>query len=786
MNVIEFSIKALDNFSANMDKFHRGLTKTEKAFAALGLTAAAYAAVRSVKASLDNAEAMGVAAQKANMATEQFSALAWAAKMSNVEQGSLTTGLKLLGRALAEGDATPAGKALGFLGVSATDANGRLRPTIDVLMDVADGFKNAKDDANKTKTAMELFGRSGVDMVPMLNQGSEAIREMMEDAKKLGIVISDDFAASANQVNDNLDTLAQVIKGSVNVAMAQVSPVIEQITGQFIQFATEGDNVAKVGESIAAGLRVVMTAVVGVSGAFKTMGEWLGGVFAASGNFKEAFNILKITVADAEKNVTVVAKNIADVWDKGAQSVAGSEAKKMTALRKAAASLKNVEHETKAAKEAQEAYAETYKQLTDLLKAAQTPEEAHIARLEAITDLQKKLGGTSKELTAAIARENEEWEHTELSTQRYKDSVTGVMATTTRLIKDDLKQVGNATYQMSVALKSAFKTLSKGIGDSIGDAIVNGSSLQDSMESIGKNIAVSLISAFVQAQIAGVVAGTAVNTAWLPWAAAIIVLKLLLDEFGPIVIALGAVAVAVGLAVSAAWAIPGAVILVIIAAVLILKKLFEEFGILGVIFAPLIATFYVLKAVVELVSDAVKSLFSTDGGIFSSMLDGVLSAFRAILDVIRAIVDAAKNIIGGGGGIIGNILGGAGNLIGGAVSSIGSMLGFAGGGFTGYGSRSGGLDGQGGFLAMLHPQETVIDHVLDSEGTTRGSTGAGGTQGLSIQSVTIHVLENAINVDAFAHMDKMQLRAALGQPIIDALNEMTSIGVRPNFATENR
>ena len=35
---------------------------------------------------------------------------------------------------------------------------------------------------------------------------------------------------------------------------------------------------------------------------------------------------------------------------------------------------------------------------------------------------------------------------------------------------------------------------------------------------------------------------------------------------------------------------------------------------------------------------------------------------------------------------------------------------FAGGGFTGFGPRSGGLDGQGGFLAMLHPRETVIDH----------------------------------------------------------------------------
>lgn len=41
-----------------------------------------------------------------------------------------------------------------------------------------------------------------------------------------------------------------------------------------------------------------------------------------------------------------------------------------------------------------------------------------------------------------------------------------------------------------------------------------------------------------------------------------------------------------------------------------------------------------------------------------------------------------------------------------------SPVSFAGGGHTGNGPRSGGLDGQGGFMAMLHPQETVTDHTL--------------------------------------------------------------------------
>jgi len=44
---------------------------------------------------------------------------------------------------------------------------------------------------------------------------------------------------------------------------------------------------------------------------------------------------------------------------------------------------------------------------------------------------------------------------------------------------------------------------------------------------------------------------------------------------------------------------------------------------------------------------------------------------------------------------------------------------FDGGGYTGMGARSGGVDGKGGFPAILHPNETVIDH---SKGQTMGAT----------------------------------------------------------------
>ena len=62
----------------------------------------------------------------------------------------------------------------------------------------------------------------------------------------------------------------------------------------------------------------------------------------------------------------------------------------------------------------------------------------------------------------------------------------------------------------------------------------------------------------------------------------------------------------------------------------------------------------------------------------------------------------------------------------GIVSNIMSVAApsFDGGGFTGNGLRSGGLDGKGGFWAMMHPQETVIDHTKSSgKGVSVGGSG---------------------------------------------------------------
>lgn len=117
------------------------------------------------------------------------------------------------------------------------------------------------------------------------------------------------------------------------------------------------------------------------------------------------------------------------------------------------------------------------------------------------------------------------------------------------------------------------------------------------------------------------------------------------------------------------------------------------------------------------------------GQAFSSALEGVFLRTKSVGEAFRALGANILSI-----GVQQAITNPAGKWLG---DQFKSLLGFEGGGFTGYGPRTGGMDGRGGFLAMLHPNETVVDH-------TRGQRAASVVYNLN---TTVHASDNASKRD---------------------------------------
>jgi len=109
-----------------------------------------------------------------------------------------------------------------------------------------------------------------------------------------------------------------------------------------------------------------------------------------------------------------------------------------------------------------------------------------------------------------------------------------------------------------------------------------------------------------------------------------------------------------------------------------------------------------IKQTADMIGDAFENAFM-------SMIDGTKSAKDAFKDLTRSIIaDLYRQYVVKQ--ITGFITQAVGGFMAGPVQGP-NLPSANGGGYTGNGARAGGLDGRGGFMAMLHPRETIVDHT---------------------------------------------------------------------------
>ena len=110
-------------------------------------------------------------------------------------------------------------------------------------------------------------------------------------------------------------------------------------------------------------------------------------------------------------------------------------------------------------------------------------------------------------------------------------------------------------------------------------------------------------------------------------------------------------------------------------------------------------------------------------GLNATLKDSIIDAAMGGEDAFGQLADAIKRAaieyaLFGTGALAPAGAEGGGGILGGLLGSLGGLLSFEGGGYTGSGPRSGGVDGRGGMLSILHPNETVTDHTRGGSGGT--------------------------------------------------------------------
>jgi hypothetical protein len=225
----------------------REMRKMQESAKRLGIAigsamAAAGGAIAGItKRAIDAADQTRKAAQMVGMSAKEFSTLRFAADQSGVAMETLRTSLARMSVNIADaarGTGTAA-QAFRLLGIEVRNSDGTLKSNREILGQVAERFAKMQDGAQKTALAVDIFGRSGANLIPMLNQGAEGIEQLEDRARALGLEISDKTAAQAEKFNDLLSQLGNLATGLGNDIAAKLLPSLTQYTEQIVEAGIE-------------------------------------------------------------------------------------------------------------------------------------------------------------------------------------------------------------------------------------------------------------------------------------------------------------------------------------------------------------------------------------------------------------------------------------------------------------------------------------------------------------------------------------------------------------------
>lgn len=156
----------------------------------LALVTATTAVAAAIKSNIDRMDDLSKAAQRANLPTEQFSALAYAGELADVSMQDLQSALGKLAKA--QGDSlkltSEQGRFFKALGIEVADTSGKLRNTYQVFLDFADVFQQHKGSPEVMAAGMNIFGRSFQNLIPLLKDGREGLEAAAEEAERLGLI----------------------------------------------------------------------------------------------------------------------------------------------------------------------------------------------------------------------------------------------------------------------------------------------------------------------------------------------------------------------------------------------------------------------------------------------------------------------------------------------------------------------------------------------------------------------------------------------------------------------
>lgn len=271
---VKKSTDKLSSFERTTGKVGRSMVKAGAVMMGAGaaIGGAMFAASKSVA---DYAGTIKDTSEATGIGVEAWQKMAYAAKISGIEQEKLSGSMVKFDKLIAEAasGSKTASKVFTDLGVKIKDAGGNVRAPNEIFDDVAEKLKNMEDGAEKTARACDFFGKSGAELMPMLNAGKSGLKDLYKAAELTGNVLDDEVILSVDAFGEKLDAVGLQVKGLglrfgaslipiMHNLLNRISGIIEKVSGWMQRNPQLAATIGKVAMVLAGLLVTVGTASV--------------------------------------------------------------------------------------------------------------------------------------------------------------------------------------------------------------------------------------------------------------------------------------------------------------------------------------------------------------------------------------------------------------------------------------------------------------------------------------------------------------------------------------------
>jgi len=246
----------LDSADKQTKGFAQNIQKHSKtigiAMVAIG-TAIVGVATKSVLSYAKMGDEVAKMAKRTGFSTEALSELRYAAELS----GTSLAGVEKASRTLS-GAILDAGfgletyvRAFDKIGLSYEQLKS-LSPEEQFLA-VMESLAGLSDESERAALASDLFGRAGTQLLPMLSDGTEGLKDMRQEAHDLNLVFDKEASVAAEDLTDAMTDVKSSITGAglaiAEVLIPAITPLLDKVTEvvkKIADFAEENETLTKV------------------------------------------------------------------------------------------------------------------------------------------------------------------------------------------------------------------------------------------------------------------------------------------------------------------------------------------------------------------------------------------------------------------------------------------------------------------------------------------------------------------------------------------------------------